>query len=83
MVLRVDGEIMEQVPFQASADTKFRFTRQIPLAPGTHRVKVRINLPREEPLVREWDIGVTSSGSTVWKATLDRFPKQLEVKNIP
>lgn len=83
MVLRVDGAIVERVPFQASAENRFRFTRQVPLAPGTHSVKVRVNLPGEDPQVRDWNVTVVPGGSTVWKVTLDRFPKQLEVKNIP
>ena len=83
LVFRVDDAPPERVPFQASAENRFRFTREVPLAPGAHRVKVRVNLPGEEPQVREWTVTVAPGGNTVWKATLDRFPMKLEVKNIP
>lgn len=83
MVVRLDGEVVEKVPFQASADNRFRFTREVPLPPGPHHVRVRVNLPGKAAQMRDWDITVSQGQTTVWKVTLDRFPMELEVKNIP
>lgn len=83
LVLRIDGDLIDRVPFHASAANRFRFTRQVPLSPGLHRVRVKVGVPGREPQSQEWSVTVPPAGSTVWKVTLDRFPNQLEVKNIP
>jgi tetratricopeptide (TPR) repeat protein len=82
VTLTVDGEVWASEPFTASSDRRFRLERSKNLLPGVHRVHVSVSTPDGKTYEREWTANVVERQSTVWKAEMNRFPKELEVKPI-
>jgi len=82
VTLTVDGEVWASEPFTASSDRRFRLEKSKNLLPGAHRVRVSVTTPGGKTYEREWTANVVEHQSTVWKAEMNRFPKELEVKPI-
>ncbi len=82
VTVTVDGEVWASEPFTASSDRRFRLEKSKNLLPGPHRVRVAVSTPGGKTYEREWTVSVVERQSTVWKAEMNRFPKELEVKPI-
>lgn len=82
VTLTVDGEVWASEPFTASSERRFRLEKSRNLLPGAHHVQVSVSTPAGKTYQREWTAQVVEHRSTVWKAEMNRFPKELEVKPI-
>ena len=81
VTLAFNGQVLASEAFTASSDNRYRLEKSMNLLPGPHRIRVTV-VVSGKTYEKEWTAMVVERQSTVWKAEMNRFPKELVVKPI-
>jgi cytoskeletal protein RodZ len=81
VTIAFNGQVLASEAFTASSDNRYRLEKSMNLIPGPHRIRVTV-VASGKTYEKEWTAMVVERQSTVWKAEMNRFPKELVVKPI-
>ena len=82
VLLHVDEELVEKQSFRASSQQKFRLAKNLPLAVGSHKVRITVVKADGKTVGKEWQVDVAQGGNPVWKAELSSSGRAIDLKQI-